>query len=548
MSTFNPAGGGTYYLGNSIGSTDTTILLSSFLEPVSGVAYTMVLLNTSIAYATIAPGTTSSEFISFTGITQNANGTATLTGVTRGLQKKYPFTTSVTFKLPHSGQSIFILSDAPQVFASYGALANDQTWGGINTFTLSPIAPDPTTAQQVATKNYVDSAIVGIVGTATNTSFGTVKLSVVASSAPNPIVVGDNDPRVPTQGENDALVGTSGTPSSLNKYVTNDDTSATLSGSKLIRASGGVYPAGDGSAITGVGKTADVQIFTSGGTWTKPTGAKIVEIVVIGAGGSGGSGGQTGSGSGGSGGGSGATGRIILIASSIGSTETITVGTGGTGPAGTVVAAGTNGANGGSSTFGTWLFAGGGGGGQGGVAGAGSQGGGGGGLSSSASGTTAGTPAATTTSPILGQAIGSWAAQSTAVAVAGGSSEWGGASGGGGQNGGGGTIGGSSLFGAGAGGAGGGAGGSTGGQGGGPGKYGGNGTTPANTNGSDNSTLKIGYGGAGGGGGSSSSTGQAGGNGGIAGGGGGGGGVGSAATGGKGGDGGRGEVRVYTYF
>jgi hypothetical protein len=51
----------------------------------------MALLNTDIVYGTIAPKTSSSEFISFTGITQNADGTATLTGVTRGLAKKYPF-------------------------------------------------------------------------------------------------------------------------------------------------------------------------------------------------------------------------------------------------------------------------------------------------------------------------------------------------------------------------------------------------------------------------------------------------------------------------
>ena len=37
-----------------------------------------------------------------------------------------------------------------------------------------------------------------------------------------PFFVSDTDPRVPTQGENDALVGTSGTPSSSNKYTTND--------------------------------------------------------------------------------------------------------------------------------------------------------------------------------------------------------------------------------------------------------------------------------------------------------------------------------------
>jgi len=152
---YYPAGGQTYTLGSSISSTDTSILLSSFTEPVSGTPYTMALLNTDIVYATIAPRTSNSEFISFTGITQNANGTATLTGVTRGLAKKYPFTTSATFKLPHAGQSQFILSDAPQVFAKYGALDNDEVIIG------QWEAPNPLTAQGLVTRDYMLALING---------------------------------------------------------------------------------------------------------------------------------------------------------------------------------------------------------------------------------------------------------------------------------------------------------------------------------------------------------------------------------------------------
>lgn len=225
MTTFYPFGGQQYYLGSSCGSTDTSILLSSFLEPVSGFPYTMTYLNTSIAYGTIAPKTTSSEFISFTGITQNTNGTALLTGVTRGLAKAYPFTSSSTFMLAHAGQSVFIISNVPQLFQEYVSETNNQTVGGIITFTQSPIVPDPTSGTQVANKEYVDSAISGGVGTATNTTFGTVKLSVAAVSTPNPIAVGNNDPRLPTTTGSGALTGTSGNPSSTNKYETENDTS-----------------------------------------------------------------------------------------------------------------------------------------------------------------------------------------------------------------------------------------------------------------------------------------------------------------------------------
>lgn len=211
---FNPAQGTTYNLGASIGSTDTSILLSSFSEPVSGTLYTMAYFNSAIMFGTIAPTTSSAELISFTGITQNANGTATLTGVSRGLQKAYPYTASATFQLPHAGQSIFILSDAPQVFNEYANLVNDQTFTGLITFTQPPIGINP-----------------GGQPNASSTVIGVTKLSVDPVSSINPIAVGQNDPLVSpvslaslTAGEVSALAGTSGTPGSGNKYVTNADT------------------------------------------------------------------------------------------------------------------------------------------------------------------------------------------------------------------------------------------------------------------------------------------------------------------------------------
>lgn len=156
---FYPTGGTTYYLGASIGSTDTTILLSSFLEPISGTPYTMALMNTTIAYGTIAPISAQSEFISFTGITQNADGTATLTGVTRGLSRSYPYTSSSTYKLPHAGQSIFILSDSPALFNKYAVIENDNAFTGANT------VPTPSAPTEIANKAYVDLVAGGIATT-----------------------------------------------------------------------------------------------------------------------------------------------------------------------------------------------------------------------------------------------------------------------------------------------------------------------------------------------------------------------------------------------
>lgn len=87
----------------------------------------------------------------------------------------------------------------------------------------------------LATKAYVDGvAIAGSPDSSTSVK-GIGRVSVAPASAATPIFVGDNDPRVPTQDENDALVGTSGTPSTSNKFVTNDDTAEAATASKVAR-------------------------------------------------------------------------------------------------------------------------------------------------------------------------------------------------------------------------------------------------------------------------------------------------------------------------
>ncbi len=132
---YNPTGGQTYRLQSSISSTASSITLTSFKEPISGIKYTMSYLNSSIEYATIDPqNNTSKEFISFTGITQNSDNTATLTGVSRGLGFSYPYTASTTLAQAHSGQAILILSNPPQLTNQYANKSNSeyitgQMWG-----------------------------------------------------------------------------------------------------------------------------------------------------------------------------------------------------------------------------------------------------------------------------------------------------------------------------------------------------------------------------------------------------------------------------------
>lgn len=224
-----------YGSGNAIG--DTTLTLTSLKQIDGTTNITMTDFGTK-GFMTLEPGNSSQEEqISFTGVTQNAGGTATLTGVkTVGFVS--PYTETSGLAKAHPGGASAVISNTAGFYGRIATKDNDETITGTWDFTASPTAPEPTTDSQVATKKYVSDTVTGAVGTATEATYGTTKLSVAPATPGVPISVGDNDTRVPSQGENDALAGTSGTPSSTNKYVTNDDTSATSAASKVVRADG----------------------------------------------------------------------------------------------------------------------------------------------------------------------------------------------------------------------------------------------------------------------------------------------------------------------
>lgn len=90
------------------------------------------------------------EICSFTGITDNGDGTATLTGLSRDLISKYPYTTAGTGK-QHGASAIVVFSDNPQMYGRLASKENNETITGSWTF------PAPVTGLNPATKTYVDN-------------------------------------------------------------------------------------------------------------------------------------------------------------------------------------------------------------------------------------------------------------------------------------------------------------------------------------------------------------------------------------------------------
>lgn len=114
--------------GAGVAATDTSITIVSMTLPNSNALVTMADFGSEIGFMTIEPETNREENISFTGITQNVNGTATLTGVVRGLTFVSPSTVDVNLRQSHSGGSIIRVTNSTQFYEN---IANKYNTGTI---------------------------------------------------------------------------------------------------------------------------------------------------------------------------------------------------------------------------------------------------------------------------------------------------------------------------------------------------------------------------------------------------------------------------------
>lgn len=148
-----------------------------------------------------------------------------ITGLLRGLSKHDGATEIAANQQEHKRGSLVKITNYPALSRITAALRGDQGFDTVLKYTTHPVFTDNL---QIIDKQYADAlAIAGAPNAATGVK-GIGKVSTVPVDPLNPIFVGDNDGRVPTQNENDALVGTSGSSvGSTNKLVDNNDTTGT---------------------------------------------------------------------------------------------------------------------------------------------------------------------------------------------------------------------------------------------------------------------------------------------------------------------------------
>jgi len=239
--------------GQVIGS--TTIVLQSMLD-INGNALSMATDFGSIGYGTLEPGNgTLEEQISFSGLTNNGDGTVTLSGV-NSVAFVYPYTETSGLSKTHAGASTFVISNTSGFYNKFVAKDDDGTISETLTFTqpnfpqMDGIGTAPTLPAQLVTKHYVDSAVIAGAPNASATTIGITKLSINPASPTSPIAIGSND---------GSTVNSLLTASGVGSVITTVSGNAPSSGNALIDA--------DAMPIALSGATQGDILYNNGANW-----------------------------------------------------------------------------------------------------------------------------------------------------------------------------------------------------------------------------------------------------------------------------------------
>ena len=140
--------------GSGISASDTSILLRSFKLP-DGTNIIMSMFGDT-GKATIEPGTEREENIVFTGITQNANGTALLTGVTRGHRLVAPYDSDSSRAFSHPGGRPLVISNNASFYNDLKEMIEDIAISG---------SPNASESQKGIVEEATDTEIASNTGT-----------------------------------------------------------------------------------------------------------------------------------------------------------------------------------------------------------------------------------------------------------------------------------------------------------------------------------------------------------------------------------------------
>lgn len=208
----------TYYLQGSgviVGATSAVI---NSLVDIYGNVLTLASFGDTI-YLTFEPDTNNEEAAIATGITANANGTYTFTGLQTILAQS-PYTATSGLIRQHSGGTKIVVTDNVAFWATFANKNNNEQINGLWNFTQTPTGINPDGVPDSST-----------------TVKGIGKVSVAPVSSTSPIFIGQNDPILTTgagltTNSGTALNGTS------NKIEDTSDTATVATANKVVRANG----------------------------------------------------------------------------------------------------------------------------------------------------------------------------------------------------------------------------------------------------------------------------------------------------------------------
>ena len=259
-----------YSSGATVG--DTSLVLST-MKDIDGTQLAMANFGDK-GFLTLDPGAgTSEEQVSFSGITANANGTTTLTGVKTVLCLS-PYTETSGIAKSHSGGSTVVAAITSGLLNQFSNKGNTETITGTWTFPNGATTPllgtsyvAPTISWQVASKGYVDSVAIAGAPDANTTVKGIVEIATGAELAAGTGTGGTGAAVVPA---GSSFTNTSAGAGDVNKVAVLDaagqfavgfikDTSTTVAGkSELATAAetaAGTATGGSGSPLVPANST-----------------------------------------------------------------------------------------------------------------------------------------------------------------------------------------------------------------------------------------------------------------------------------------------------